>query len=851
MLPVRLTLKNFLAYRSPDEIRLEGIHLACLTGQNGAGKSSLLDAMTWALWGKARASRDDDLIHHGQKEMSVQLDFKQRSGDGELTYRVIRKRKSSSTGTLDLFVMQDDGSFKSLSEPSMRQTQATIESLLRMSYETFIHSAFLQQGKADAFTTLKPSERKRVLAEILELDRWADYEEAAKAEHRCLSEAISVDEGRIRDIHHDLEREPALRRELAAAQERHQEAVEKLAAAQEKLDAVEHVRRDLPAKKEEKANWEKRNAQIGLELERLIGEIARLEAKIAGLEATIAEQASIEAGHDQLLSARRESDELADKLRDLSDLDKRKNALTTQLEGERAKLMTQIAVLDKDIATLDDAVAQADIAQYHQIADDVTALEAKDAQRVIIEGQIAEVETKRAALIGENKSLEAERSKLRERLRRLREVEGSTCPLCGQTLSPEHRAETENALMAEGVGMKTTTDENEAKITRYNADHAAYRNQLDDLRVSLTAMNDKRRRLTLLKNALDKASEAQAKRDENMALRTALNEQVEREAFGLELRAQIEAVDRDRDLLGYDSERHDSARESLKAYSDYDRRYQDLLIALQTLPDVRGSLAGAHERQAALTQERDEKAALIEKLIGDIAILEGQQVEFNLRVNEVAIYTSQEREANNRVITCDQDLNSLEKQRERLVTLETRLAENREERSIYDELKVAFGKKGIPAMIIESAIPELEDAANRLLGRMTDGRMTLRIETLVAKVTGGESETLEIKIGDELGTRSYEMYSGGEAFRINFALRVALSQLLSRRAGAQLRTLFLDEGFGTQDEDGRAKLVEAITAVQEDFDLILVITHIDDLRDSFPVHVQVEKSDNGSVVVVR
>jgi len=153
-------------------------------------------------------------------------------------------------------------------------------------------------------------------------------------------------------------------------------------------------------------------------------------------------------------------------------------------------------------------------------------------------------------------------------------------------------------------------------------------------------------------------------------------------------------------------------------------------------------------------------------------------------------------------------------------------------------------------MIIETAIPELETAANDLLRRMTDGRMVLRFDTQREKKTGGMAETLEIQIADELGTRPYEMYSGGEAFRIDFAIRVALSELLARRAGAQLRTLFVDEGFGTQDDAGRAKLVEAINAIQHEFKMILVITHIDDLRDSFPVHIVVEKTPNGSRINV-
>jgi exonuclease SbcC len=154
-------------------------------------------------------------------------------------------------------------------------------------------------------------------------------------------------------------------------------------------------------------------------------------------------------------------------------------------------------------------------------------------------------------------------------------------------------------------------------------------------------------------------------------------------------------------------------------------------------------------------------------------------------------------------------------------------------------------------MIIEAAIPEIEGAANALLTRMTGGRMHVRFETQREKVTGGTAETLDIQISDELGTRNYELYSGGEAFRINFAIRIALSQLLARRAGARLRTLVIDEGFGTQDAQGRERLVEAINALQADFDRIIVITHIDELKDAFPTRIQVTKTTLGSQIEVE
>lgn len=169
---------------------------------------------------------------------------------------------------------------------------------------------------------------------------------------------------------------------------------------------------------------------------------------------------------------------------------------------------------------------------------------------------------------------------------------------------------------------------------------------------------------------------------------------------------------------------------------------------------------------------------------------------------------------------------------------------------LYTELRDAFGKKGLQAMIIESAIPEVEVEANRLLGRMSDNRMSLRLETQREKVTGGVAETLDIIIADELGPRPYEMYSGGEAFRANLALRIAISRLLARRAGAQLQTLIIDEGFGSQDAQGRSSVVEAINSIQRDFERIIVITHIEELKDLFPARIDVVKTADGSRVSV-
>src|SRR5512141_3207089 len=159
MIPLYLKLTNFMPYRSA-ELNFSGIHIGCLTGDNGAGKSSLLDAITWALWGRSRSKRDDELVHQGQTEMQVEFTF----GLGSNVYRVIRGRKvgkKTGVGMLDFHVAPlpspvgvsseggraGDGGFRTLAEPQMNATQQKIIDLLRLDYDTFINSAFLLQGR--------------------------------------------------------------------------------------------------------------------------------------------------------------------------------------------------------------------------------------------------------------------------------------------------------------------------------------------------------------------------------------------------------------------------------------------------------------------------------------------------------------------------------------------------------------------------------------------------------------------------------------------------------------------------------------------------------------------------------
>ncbi|MBI5933317.1 MAG: SMC family ATPase [Chloroflexi bacterium] len=171
----------------------------------------------------------------------------------------------------------------------------------------------------------------------------------------------------------------------------------------------------------------------------------------------------------------------------------------------------------------------------------------------------------------------------------------------------------------------------------------------------------------------------------------------------------------------------------------------------------------------------------------------------------------------------------------------------------HKTLEKAFGKDGVPALLIEQALPQIEAKANDLLDRLSAGTMSIRFATQAEykdKKRDDLKETLDILISDGAGLRDYEMYSGGEAFRVNFAIRLALSEVLAGRKGARLQTLVIDEGFGSQDALGRQRLIEAINLVRPDFAKILVITHLDELKDAFPTRIEVEKTGNGSTVRV-
>ena len=201
-----------------------------------------------------------------------------------------------------------------------------------------------------------------------------------------------------------------------------------------------------------------------------------------------------------------------------------------------------------------------------------------------------------------------------------------------------------------------------------------------------------------------------------------------------------------------------------------------------------------------------------------------------------------------------QQLSQLAAVQEQHEQQQTKLADTRHKHQVYRSLAEAFGRNGIQALMIENLLPQLEAQTNQILGRLSDHQLHVQFVTQRAGRKRNKQQrlidTLDILIADAFGTRPYETYSGGEAFRVNFSIRLAIARLLAMRSGTALQMLIVDEGFGTQDKDGCDRLIAAIEAIAPDFACILTITHMPHFREAFQTRIDVSKDNSGSHIAI-
>src|SRR5262244_2806209 len=303
MIPLSLRLHNFMSYgEDTPPLDFSRFTTACLTGDNGHGKSTLLDAITWALWGETRAKSLDDVVRLGQDEAEVEFVFDLENE----RYRVLRKRSlKTRQSALELQGFdQATQRFRPLSGASIRETEAKIVQLLHMTYDTFINSVFVLQGRADEFTTRRPGERKRILAEILGLSIYDALEARARARRNEMDQDVRTLNQRLTE----LQQEVALREELTAAVQTHQGSLahlqEELHSAKQHLDHLRQRQSALELQSQRADDVARRVQQVRHEWLDIEQQLTTHHRRIADYEAILQQESTILAGYQVLQQLR-------------------------------------------------------------------------------------------------------------------------------------------------------------------------------------------------------------------------------------------------------------------------------------------------------------------------------------------------------------------------------------------------------------------------------------------------------------------------------------------------------------------------------------------------------------------
>ena len=992
MIPIRLQISNFLSYQETAELDFNGIRTACISGRNGAGKSSILDAMTWVLFGKSRGKSDDDVINRkaarDKGTAEVQLEFTLESS----TYRVIRRKRLRRATVLELQMAAENG-WKPLTEGKVRETQAAIENLLRMSYDTFINASFLLQGQADEFTTKTPNQRKTILADLLGVSLWETYRERAVAERRRVEQERLLKGDRIEGIKEDLADRPDREAAYAAARER----LESSAARMETQDKLLNEARKTDAIRQQQSrqleNLRRSLAEVATRLADLAGQQKSREAEKEQHSQLLAEREVIERAFAEWQAATAATTAWQEKANQYHQLQSRRapllariDAARNRLEERRQGLMarsetaatlpervsvaeTQLATLNQELAAAqarrtaiadqeqawleaqnelqrlqneraslgrrrDELARQASASSTRAAERDKLAAQLEKLQLTLTEQQarLQQAETGRRELNDlrhelerreqEQPSLKEQMDKMKERMDRLQDETGTDCPLCGQPLTETHRQEVLAQIKADGkqmgdayranrnritelgqlisqreaagkelVSLEALVRQNQARQTelslqqrtaaevvqQWQAEGAPAQAELERQLADESALKAQQarvaeladigrqraefdREISQLQSRLAQADSGLTALQKDLATwqdaeapeLVAISAQLEADDFAQLDRAGLAEVDAEIAALAYDGQQHQQANEARDRLAEAPERLRALQQAETAMQHVEEMLASLAQRHGEQKAQQIAWQAEADQLAQSLALLDADGVVDLAKLeDELFALREEHQKAREALAVAESRLANLQQQAEKHQVLLDEIALLDRRIQQLRLLENACGRNGVQALLIEQALPDLENRANMLLERLSDGEMTISFETQRQLKSRDElAETLDIRINDTAGERPYENYSGGEQFRVNFAVRLALSQLLAQRSGARLQTLVVDEGFGSQDPAGRQRLVEAINIIQPDFERILVITHIDELKDAFPTRIEVVKDIHGSRIQV-
>ena len=876
MKPIQLVLSAFGPYVERTVIDFsalgeEGLFL--IAGDTGAGKTTIFDAISFALYGEAsggKEKRKSKSFHSNyvsdQTETYVELTFRHRGETWwirrNLEYQRPAKKKKDGMETTTRQAADAQMRNEDTGEEILRMDDVNrrVRELLGLTQDQFTQTVMIAQGDFLKILTASSDDRKKLFRDLFHTNLYVDLQSrlqeknrACADEQKALEQVILSAEGKI-----DPEAEFAEREILLSycGQIQHTDALCALLARlieQEKA-AQEQAR----AQKKEAAD------QIGAliaavtEGERVNRDFADWESKRARLAALTAGQGEIDAQRAALAAARRaqqlETDEALMR-RTRRDMDAQRAALSdAQAALEQAeKALPETETRMKEAESRGGEI-HALLAQAKQMEDCLPVLgeverlkAALDTQKRELQRLTADSSRAQAAYTAAQNSYYLSQAGLLARELKA----GQPCPVCGSTAHPcpaqiTPETVTRQALEQAAQRRETAEKAQSDAATRLAAHQAALDEREDRLRALKIGADETRQRLAARidaahQAAADRQREIDAARSAYQALdkrKTAAQSAVDAAqkqlaALEKDLRAQTEAFEQKRAAHGFEDEasyrlakRTNADIERLdREIRNYDEQKRTLAAQTHELEDKlsgrqRTDLAALQNRRAAAL-DRQAKAENAEKAM----------------VRKLTLHESAERE---------------------IRQANAAIQKKRGKWQIIQELYtccagIAAGnpraKLTFEAYVQQYYFRFVVAAANKRLTRLTDGMFTLRVMREAANRVSQSGLDLEVLDRSTGQARDVSTLSGGESFLASLALALGLSDAVQSQSGQiRMDAMFIDEGFGSLDENALRSSIDVLLELADGKRLIGIISHVQELEERIDKQIVVTKTPNGSTV---
>ncbi len=891
---IYLQLINFLSH-AKTAVKLAGMTAACIQGRNGAGKSSLVDALLWVLFGVTSRGKST-VVRTGQKEATVVLDFR----FGELLYRVIRKLNAASRKSMmELNVQSSEGAWEQLAVGDAAKDR--VIEMLNRTYETFTTSSVLLQGQGEKFINLGPTKRAAVPFDILGLDRWEIRRAKIVKKSNIKKGELTAIQAQNDKLLLDIAERPQIEIDWKAK-------LEEIAEAKELTEDMELIIQALVGDEAVAKAEVQALDELVLANGRLSSEITSLEEKLKANTAGREEAQKLASEHTEGSIATA----IAEKQTQLAELERLSEAIK-QLNEEEIRLQQKRNDLE------------AEVTEQRKL---LLSEDAINAAHETIEVLNADLQKKKE----EQAVKQAAYDELVVSLSKCSDIETGMANLSSAIATKKNEQSALIASISKKIGPL------EVKISTYKTEHAAAvraaEKKLADVRVTAALLDGKepcglkgefakcshvahaveaRDSISALEGALDEAKEYKPIAEEGM-LQT-LKEELAQASKELELSEQTELDGLKKELLTLDkptllkdkdaaqtalavckgevagiekqisdtralaAKKHelDAAKREVKrveaAKSDIGNqiakgavemeRYRVTCSNKEAYQSELTKLTAARQYMAAAQEEivvTERIASLKEQVSNNNTALEkGTAKRKNLkeitemlalkRKEQLALRTG-ETELIRQAADLESKIKRVDEKANESAEVMADITKREWELKVMAVQELVYEK--IPYFILDHIIPVIEDEANRVLESIAPSGMRVQLVSEKMNQKKNVTDALDIIVSDNAGERPIEMFSGGEKTRLVLALTVGLAELSARRAGVNIGLLMIDEPSGLDNEGMRDFGECLLRLVNENyFDQAFLIAHSEVLKQILPQQILVTKKGTVSEVEVR